>query len=98
MDCCLDLTVVTLVLSLMCLDRTAQRLVLTSVTLCRAAKRLGSVAQRLFLSVGCLDLEDLHTDRLAVTTGGSVGCHGMTVSRLALTFVTLCSSVGRSVL
>jgi hypothetical protein len=80
---------VTLVLSALCLDRTAQRLFLTAVTLCRAAQRLGVLSQRLFLSVGCLDLEDPRTERLAVTTEASVGCHGMTFGRLALTFVML---------
>jgi hypothetical protein len=34
------------------------------------------------------------TDGLAVTTGGSVGRHCMTVKTLVLTAVTLCSSVG----
>jgi hypothetical protein len=76
-------------LSAMCLDRTAKRLFLSAVTPCRASQRLGSVGQRLLLSVGRLDLQDLQTERLAVTTEGSVGPHGMTVGRLALTFVRL---------
>jgi hypothetical protein len=89
---------VTLVLSAMCLERAAKRHVLTAATLCRAAQRVGGLAERLFVSVGRVDLEEPHVDRLAATTGGSVGCHFTSVKTLVLTDARLCTSVGRCVL